>query len=248
MRQDDHHLKIENCAGTRPTRRSRWAPANPRWARTWTSTPSSRSQSATVRAASVVDQGGGAFGLTGSTFTIPMLMMRMAPRTHAHTCLRTNACISINRRGRHPSRLWVSFRARGLRQRLQGEWHHVRGAHSPPTEHLRRQDQGSCCFGVGLCRRTRSVSGLAFQTTPPIHHHTTCRKQTKKQQARELAIRVGVPVVPGTDGPVSTLEEARAFIDSGVGYPVIIKARVSAGRALVVGALAFEAGWVGQNV
>jgi hypothetical protein len=45
-----------------------------------------------------------------------------------------------------------------------------------------------------------------------------------KTKARELAIRVGVPVVPGTDGPVSTLEEARAFIDSGVGYPVIIKA------------------------
>lgn len=36
---------------------------------------------------------------------------------------------------------------------------------------------------------------------------------------------MGVPVVPGTDGPVSTLEEARAFIEGGgVGYPVIIKA------------------------
>jgi len=33
-----------------------------------------------------------------------------------------------------------------------------------------------------------------------------------------------VPVVPGTDGPVSNLEDARKFIDSGVGYPVIIKA------------------------
>jgi carbamoylphosphate synthase large subunit len=30
--------------------------------------------------------------------------------------------------------------------------------------------------------------------------------------------------VPGTDGPVSTFEDARKFIDSGVGYPVIIKA------------------------
>lgn len=59
----------------------------------------------------------------------------------------------------------------------------------------------------------------------------TPKTKTDKQQARELAIRVGVPVVPGTDGPVSTLEEARAFIDSGVGYPVIIKAGFSAGRA-----------------
>lgn len=55
------------------------------------------------------------------------------------------------------------------------------------------------------------------------HHHTPHPQKPQKRKARELAIRVGVPVVPGTDGPVSTLEEARAFIDSGVGYPVIIK-------------------------
>ena len=46
-----------------------------------------------------------------------------------------------------------------------------------------------------------------------------------KTKARELAIKVGVPVVPGTDGPVSTFEDAKAFIEgTGVGYPVIIKA------------------------
>ena len=56
---------------------------------------------------------------------------------------------------------------------------------------------------------------------------------------------MGVPVVPGTDGPVSTLEEARAFIDSGVGYPVIIKARFLAGRALFD---TLEAGWAGKSV
>ncbi|KAG5187976.1 putative carboxylase [Tribonema minus] len=45
-----------------------------------------------------------------------------------------------------------------------------------------------------------------------------------KTDARKIAEEVGVPLVPGTPGPVNTLEEARAFIDSGVGYPVIIKA------------------------
>ncbi len=50
-----------------------------------------------------------------------------------------------------------------------------------------------------------------------------------KTSARELAIKMNVPVVPGTDGPVSTFEEARAFIDSGVGYPVIIKAAMGGG-------------------
>ena len=50
-----------------------------------------------------------------------------------------------------------------------------------------------------------------------------------KTSARELAIQAQVPVVPGTDGPVTTLEEAKTFIDSGVGYPVIIKAAMGGG-------------------
>ncbi|CAK4628348.1 hypothetical protein LEN26_015980 [Aphanomyces euteiches] len=50
-----------------------------------------------------------------------------------------------------------------------------------------------------------------------------------KTAARAIAIKHNVPVVPGTEGPVSTLEEARAFIDSGVGYPVIIKASMGGG-------------------
>lgn len=44
-----------------------------------------------------------------------------------------------------------------------------------------------------------------------------------KTTARELAIKCGVSVVPGTDGPVNSYEEAKAFIDR-IGYPVIIKA------------------------
>jgi pyruvate carboxylase len=45
-----------------------------------------------------------------------------------------------------------------------------------------------------------------------------------KTTARQLAIACKVPVVPGTETFVTTLQEAKAFIDSGVGYPVIIKA------------------------
>eukprot|EP00628_Pelagophyceae_sp_CCMP2097_P030687 CAMPEP_0184186368 /NCGR_PEP_ID=MMETSP0976-20121227/387_1 /TAXON_ID=483370 /ORGANISM="non described non described, Strain CCMP2097" /LENGTH=1136 /DNA_ID=CAMNT_0026490657 /DNA_START=46 /DNA_END=3454 /DNA_ORIENTATION=- len=48
-----------------------------------------------------------------------------------------------------------------------------------------------------------------------------------KTLARELAIRHGVPVVPGTPGECNTLTEVRAFVEDGanaVGYPVIIKA------------------------
>lgn len=39
-----------------------------------------------------------------------------------------------------------------------------------------------------------------------------------KTSARELAIKEGVPVVPGTDGPVTTIKQARDFIEgTGVG-------------------------------
>ncbi|OQR92531.1 precursor of carboxylase pyruvate carboxylase [Thraustotheca clavata] len=50
-----------------------------------------------------------------------------------------------------------------------------------------------------------------------------------KTAARAIAIKHNVPVVPGTEGPVETLDQARAFIDSGVGYPVIIKASMGGG-------------------
>ena len=45
-----------------------------------------------------------------------------------------------------------------------------------------------------------------------------------KTAARVLAIQNKVPVVPGTETFVTTYEEARKFVDSGVGYPIIIKA------------------------
>jgi pyruvate carboxylase len=49
-----------------------------------------------------------------------------------------------------------------------------------------------------------------------------------KVAARKIAQAAGVPVVPGTPGPVKTLEEARAFCDK-VGFPVIVKAAAGGG-------------------
>ncbi len=45
-----------------------------------------------------------------------------------------------------------------------------------------------------------------------------------KTAARELAQANNIPVVPGTNTFVTTFEEAKKFIDGGVGYPIIIKA------------------------
>jgi pyruvate carboxylase len=49
-----------------------------------------------------------------------------------------------------------------------------------------------------------------------------------KVSARNLAIKNNVPVVPGTDGPVSEFQAAEEFVQK-YGYPVIIKAAFGGG-------------------
>ena len=53
-------------------------------------------------------------------------------------------------------------------------------------------------------------------------------KMGDKSTARDTMKACGVPTVPGSDGIVDTVEEARAFADS-VGYPVLIKATAGGG-------------------
>jgi acetyl-CoA carboxylase biotin carboxylase subunit len=54
------------------------------------------------------------------------------------------------------------------------------------------------------------------------------RAMGDKTAARTLMTQAGVPTVPGTDGPVATLDEARAFCDR-AGFPVLIKAAAGGG-------------------
>ncbi|WP_146552130.1 pyruvate carboxylase [Rummeliibacillus sp. SL167] len=49
-----------------------------------------------------------------------------------------------------------------------------------------------------------------------------------KVKAKEQAKRAGIPVIPGSDGPVSSLEEVLAFSEQ-YGYPIIIKASLGGG-------------------
>jgi len=49
-----------------------------------------------------------------------------------------------------------------------------------------------------------------------------------KAKARETAKNAGVPIIPGSDGPVRTAEEARSVARS-IGYPVILKAAAGGG-------------------
>ena len=66
---------------------------------------------------------------------------------------------------------------------------------------------------------------LTFIGTPPA----AIRAMGDKMAARRVAIKMGVPVVPGTEQPVSDDAEA-ARVAERVGYPVMLKAAMAASR------------------
>jgi pyruvate carboxylase len=66
-----------------------------------------------------------------------------------------------------------------------------------------------------LCRK----NGIAFIGPTPEH----LEMFGDKVAARRVAIKAGLPVPPGTDGPVGSPEEALAFARE-AGYPVMVKA------------------------
>ena len=54
------------------------------------------------------------------------------------------------------------------------------------------------------------------------------RKAGSKSAARDLMRAAGVPVTPGSDGPISSVEDALAVAET-VGYPVLLKASAGGG-------------------
>jgi len=66
--------------------------------------------------------------------------------------------------------------------------------------------------------------GLIFVGPKPEH----IRTMGDKIEAKRTAGALGLPLVPGSDGPISDLEEAKA-IAAKAGYPVIIKAASGGG-------------------
>jgi acetyl-CoA carboxylase biotin carboxylase subunit len=66
--------------------------------------------------------------------------------------------------------------------------------------------------------------GLAFIGPSPAH----IRMMGDKIAAKDAMRRLGVPLVPGSDGAIASFEEARAVADQ-VKYPVLIKAAAGGG-------------------
>ena len=66
--------------------------------------------------------------------------------------------------------------------------------------------------------------GLKFVGPKPEHIRVMGDKVAAKQEAG----RLGLPLVPGSDGAITSLDEARAVADA-IGYPVIVKAASGGG-------------------
>ncbi len=82
-------------------------------------------------------------------------------------------------------------------------------------------------------------AGLIFVGPPP----EILRTMGQKTEARRLAGRAGVSILPGSDGPVSSAAAAREVADA-IGYPVMLKAAAGGGgigMALVTGPDRIEA-------
>lgn len=66
--------------------------------------------------------------------------------------------------------------------------------------------------------------GITFIGPPP----EAIKKMGDKAVARETMMKAGVPVVPGTEGAVEDIDEARRIAEE-IGYPVMIKAAAGGG-------------------
>ena len=72
----------------------------------------------------------------------------------------------------------------------------------------------------------RMVEEHGFVFIGPTHEHITLMGD--KIAAKDAVMKAGIPVVPGSDGGVSTYEEA-VEVANRIGFPVIIKATAGGG-------------------
>ncbi|KAH1394353.1 hypothetical protein KXX50_003475 [Aspergillus fumigatus] len=89
--------------------------------------------------------------------------------------------------------------------------------------HLIHPGYGFLSENAEFARKVENA-GIVFVGPTP----ETIEALGDKVSARQLAIKCGVPVVPGTPGPVERYEEVKAFTDT-YGFPIIIKAAFGGG-------------------
>ncbi|KAJ9200680.1 hypothetical protein DTO164E3_1436 [Paecilomyces variotii] len=98
-----------------------------------------------------------------------------------------------------------------------------RGQYTPHGVQLIHPGYGFLSENAEFARKVEQA-GIVFVGPTP----ETIEALGDKVSARQLAIKCGVPVVPGTEGPVERYEEVKNFTDT-YGFPIIIKAAFGGG-------------------
>ncbi|KAJ9300959.1 hypothetical protein DTO271G3_2123 [Paecilomyces variotii] len=98
-----------------------------------------------------------------------------------------------------------------------------RGQYTPHGVQLIHPGYGFLSENAEFARKVEQA-GIVFVGPTP----ETIEALGDKVSARQLAIKCGVPVVPGTEGPVERYEEVKSFTDT-YGFPIIIKAAFGGG-------------------
>jgi acetyl-CoA carboxylase biotin carboxylase subunit len=84
--------------------------------------------------------------------------------------------------------------------------------------------------GIGFLSENAKFAGMVeehgFTFIGPAPEHLSMMGD--KVEAKRAAVRFGIPVVPGSEGPVTNDAEAMAAAD-GIGYPVLVKAAAGGG-------------------
>ena len=84
--------------------------------------------------------------------------------------------------------------------------------------------------------------GITFIGPAPEH----IRLMGDKVAAKSFCVDAGIPVVPGSDGPVESLEQAGG-IAGDIGYPVLVKAASGGGGPTSASRREVSAGSIGQT-
>jgi acetyl-CoA carboxylase biotin carboxylase subunit len=154
--------------------------------------------------------------------------------------------VLVANRGEIARRIFRACRALGIRtiavySEADAEWPHAREADAavligpaPARESYlnaaRRTGAAAIHPGYGFLSeswrfaRACEEAGLVF--IGPSWR--VIQQMGDKVAARSLMLQAGVPIVPGSDAPVASLDEARR-IAGGIGYPVMLKAAAGGG-------------------
>src|ERR671939_269763 len=90
--------------------------------------------------------------------------------------------------------------------------------------HVRLADETVCIGPPPATESYLNIPNIIWVGPKPEH----IRTMGDKIEAKRTAARLGLPLVPGSDGPITSVKQAKKLAEE-IGYPVLIKAASGGG-------------------